>query len=192
MAEEPPDLPLQLAHRAQTTSPTGRCYGRPVEIEVSAGTQEDVDALAPLWAEMLEHHRAIGGERWPVRQGEDAWSRRRQQYRTWLSERSALLFVARVAGSPQPVGYLVCLLIAAGPTFDLGSTYGDVDPLSVTAEARGEGVGSRLLQACRAALRERGISYWSIGIVAGNDGAQRLYERLGFAPWTEMMLAPIR
>jgi hypothetical protein len=57
-----------------------------VEIEVSAGAQEDVDALAPLWAAMLEHHRAI----------------------------------------------------------------------------------------------------------AGNDGAQRLYERLGFAPWTQRMLAPLQ
>jgi ribosomal protein S18 acetylase RimI-like enzyme len=97
-----------------------------------------------------------------------------------------------MAGIAQPVGYLVCLLIEAGPTFNLGAVYGEVDSLSVTAEARGEGVGSRLLEACGAAVHERGISYWSIGIVAGNDGAQRLYERLGFAPWTERMLAPLQ
>jgi len=53
------------------------------------------------------------------------------------------------------------------------------------------GVGSALLEGCRAELRRRGVGYWSIGVVEANTRAIELYERLGFQPFVRSMLAPI-
>ncbi len=64
-------------------------------IEVSAGTFNDVDSLAPLWMALVEHHREVVDQQCPVRAPEQAWAPRRQQYLKWLGDASGLLFVAR-------------------------------------------------------------------------------------------------
>jgi len=158
-------------------------------IEVSAGTVNDVDSLAPLWMALVEHHREVVGQQCPVRAPEQAWSLRRQQYLKWLGDASGLLLVARVGEHDGPVGYVFCRLLESGPTFDLGPVRGEVDSLVVADTARGASVGSALLSGCRAGLQRRGVSYWSIGVVEANSGAVQLYERLGFRPWTREMLA---
>jgi ribosomal protein S18 acetylase RimI-like enzyme len=159
-----------------------------MKIEISTAGADQVDALAPLWIEMVEHHRDVVGRQWPVRSAPDAWVRRREEYRRWLAEASGLLFVARDHGATDPVGYAFCRLIESGPTFDLGPVRGEVDSLVVADTARGAGVGTALLRVCREELLRRGITYWSIGVVEANSGAVQLYERLGFHPWIRSML----
>ncbi len=160
-----------------------------MDIEISAGDVSDVDSLAPLWMLMVEHHREVVGEQWPVRSPEQAWELRRQQYHTWLDEASGLLFIARLGDRDEPVGYAFCRLIPSGPTFDLGSVRGEIDSLVVADTARGLGIGTALLGGCRTELQRRGVSFWSIGVVDANRGAAQLYERLGFRPWTRELLA---
>jgi hypothetical protein len=41
---------------------------------------------------MLEHHRAIQADSWPVRPPDESWRRRRQQYRTWLDDGAQRLY----------------------------------------------------------------------------------------------------
>jgi len=108
--------------------------------------------------------------------------------RECLDEARGLLFLARLRGSGEPVGYLYCRLVESGPTFDLGPIRGDVDSLVVSDRARGAGIGTDLLAACRTELQRRGCSYWSIGVVEANSDAARLYERVGFRPWIREML----
>ncbi len=153
-----------------------------------AGSASDVDELGPLWIAMVEHHRELVGPEWPVRGAEQAWALCRQEYRECLDEARGLLFLARLRGSGEPVGYLYCRLVASGPTFDLGPIRGDVDSLVVSDRARGAGIGTGLLAACRTELQRRGCSYWSIGVVEANGDAARLYERVGFRPWIREML----
>lgn len=109
------------------------------------------------------------GDRWPVRPAEQAWDLRQAQYHQWLSDRTGLLFVARDEDLAPPVGYTFCLLSGAGPTFDFGETRAEVDSLVVADTARGAGIGTMLLDACRAELRRRAIRYWSIGVVDANE-----------------------
>jgi ribosomal protein S18 acetylase RimI-like enzyme len=158
-------------------------------ISVSRGTESDVDSLASLWMSMVEHHRGLVGERWPVRPGQHAWELRQAQYRRWLSDGTGLLFVARGDGIAFPVGYAFCVLSQSGPTFDLGEMRADVDSLVVSEDARSGGIGTRLLDACRAELRRRDIRYWSIGVVDANEEAIALYERLGFRAFTRSLMA---
>ena len=62
---------------------------------------------------------------------------------------------------------------------------------AVLPEARGAGVGTDLIAACRHELRNRGIEYWAVGYVEANHGAQRLYEREGFRPYYRNMLGRV-
>jgi diamine N-acetyltransferase len=55
-----------------------------------------------------------------------------------------------------------------------------VDELYVRDEARGQGVGSLLLDAAEMACRARGIKALHLESGHGNPGATRLYERRGF------------
>ncbi len=160
-------------------------------LEVGLGAAGDIDALAPLWMAMVEHHRGLVGEQVPVRASAEAWALCRQQYQLWLADGSGILFLARLDESDAIAGYALCRLIPSGPTFDFGEVRGEVDSLVVAEESRGAGAGTALLRACRAELRRRGIAYWSVGVVEANRGAGALYERLGFRPWVRTMLAPV-
>jgi ribosomal protein S18 acetylase RimI-like enzyme len=140
---------------------------------------------------MVEHHRHVVGDQWPVLAADVAWERRRHQYRAWLADDSGFIFVAHTEDSEIPVGYVACRLLPAGPTFDLGELRGDVDSLVTAQAVRGHGVGSALLDACRGELKRRGARYWSIGVVEANTRAIELYERLGFRPFVRSMLAAL-
>lgn len=140
---------------------------------------------------MVEHHRSVVGDRWPVLAAGTAWERRREQYSAWLNDASGFILIAHADGRDTPIGYLACRLLPAGPTFDLGEFRGDVESLVTAEAARGQGVGTTLLSACREELKRRGARYWSIGVVEDNKQAIELYERLGFHPFVRTMLAAI-
>ncbi len=55
-----------------------------------------------------------------------------------------------------------------------------MDGLFVAEVARGQGVGSRLLEAIADEARRRGYAEVRLDVVAGNDRARALYERRGF------------
>ena len=70
-----------------------------------------------------------------------------------------------------------------------------LDGLAVDASSRGRGIGQRLLHETFALAREAGARVVRLDVIDGNDGARRLYERLGFQavahtslPWLEPVL----
>jgi ribosomal protein S18 acetylase RimI-like enzyme len=160
--------------------------------EIGAGSAADIDGLRTLWLQMLAHHRDLVGDEFPVWPDEQSWERARRDYGDWLASDTAILVIARNETSSQPLGYAVCRLLADGATFDLGTVRGDVDSLVVHDQARGQGMGTALLCAVQAGLVDRGVSYWSIGLLARNTEAARLYERVGFRPWTQQLIASTR
>ena len=66
--------------------------------------------------------------------------------------------------------------------------FGERESLAVSEEARGEVLGSLLIEACRQELEKREITFWSLDVLAVNDDAQRLYERSGFEPFMLKMI----
>ncbi len=63
----------------------------------------------------------------------------------------------------------------------------EIETMLVSAEFRGAGLGSRLLDEIDAELARQGITEVIVGLMPGNDGAQRLYERRGFRPrWLQL------
>src|SRR6185295_6981128 len=102
-----------------------------VNIVVAEAGVEEVELLEPLWRSMVEHHRALVGREWPVRDAGEAWALRRIQYLQWLGDGTATLFTAAVRPSPQLVGYAMLRFAPSGPTWELGPETGEVESLAV-------------------------------------------------------------
>lgn len=164
-------------------------------VELGVG---EVDLVEGLWKEMVAHHRELTGDTYPVRDIEIAWRRRRAQYVGWIESGEGSLYVVPADGDEQaegadaaPLGYAVLRLSSSGPTWNLGDKVGDLESLSVTAAARGTGIGGALIAHCRERLRELGATWWTVSVVAANAGAIDLYEREGFRDFWRTMAAPI-
>ena len=65
---------------------------------------------------------------------------------------------------------------------DATSLVGEVRTMFAVPAAWGRGVGSALMEAALADLRERGCSEATVWSFAGNERANRFYERHGFTP----------
>ena len=93
-------------------------------------------------------------------------------------------------GTP-PVGYAVVRTRDPGVTWEMGERVGELESLAVSADARGAGVGTQLIQAARERLRAEGVEYWAVEVMDANTGAARLYERAGFGPWSRALLGRV-
>lgn len=152
----------------------------------------DVDLVEGLWKELFGHHRELTDHTYPLRDPDTSWERRRTQYVEWLESGEGHLFLVPGEGTEQaPLGYAFLRVGSSGPTWNLGDRVGDLESLSVTPAARGLGVGSALIAHCRARLKELGATWWSVTVIADNPRAIELYEREGFRPFWQSMIAPI-
>jgi ribosomal protein S18 acetylase RimI-like enzyme len=157
-------------------------------------TVDEVDRVAPLFKDLVVFHREVVEGAWPVRSEEAAWAHRRAEYLEWLGEGSARMLVAVPAGDEgaPPLGYAVLSLKPSMASWDVGDRVGEMETLAVAAGARGEGIGTLLMEACEERLRAEGVAYWTVGVVEANEGATRLYERAGFRPYYRNLMAPLR
>jgi len=161
---------------------------RVVELNVS-----EVDRVEPLFKQLVAFHRGVAGEEWPVRSEEAAWAHRRAQYVSWLGDGLARMLVAvpEEDESAAPLGYAVLSIKPSSASWDVGERIAELETLAVAEEARGQGIGSLLIEACRERLREEGISHWGVAVVEANADATRLYERVGFRPFYRQLLADV-
>jgi GNAT superfamily N-acetyltransferase len=70
-------------------------------------------------------------------------------------------------------------------------TYGYVAELFVREEARRQGIGRRLLEEAERLVAARGIPHLIIGVLAGNEAAERTYARFGFAAYAHELIKPV-
>lgn len=63
--------------------------------------------------------------------------------------------------------------------------------LAVHPDWRGQGVGSALLDAVEARLRELNVQYMVISVVTTNDDAMRLYSRRGAEPFVTELIQQV-
>jgi GNAT superfamily N-acetyltransferase len=151
------------------------------DVEIVRGGAELLDQVRPLWLALRTHHNTIAPDLGPVREDDDTWRRRRAQYEGWLADDRCFVLVARRAG--RAVGYAyVRVAESASPTWTTPQTVVDVETLSILPEARGAGVGARLLALIREEVDRQGYDGLQLTAVASNRDALRFYEREGFAP----------
>jgi ribosomal protein S18 acetylase RimI-like enzyme len=81
----------------------------------------------------------------------------------------------------EAVGYALASVVPQTPI------RGHLYDLFVSPVARGRGVGRELIAAVARQLRERGVTHLSLDVALDNDGARRLYDRLGFHSYEVLM-----
>jgi ribosomal protein S18 acetylase RimI-like enzyme len=85
------------------------------------------------------------------------------------------------------VGYALghVIDVAEGWTVDTWRTsdrIGELESLGVLPDHRGQGIGSVLLDAVDREFERIGVQDMIVGVLPGNVGAIRLYERRGYRP----------
>jgi ribosomal protein S18 acetylase RimI-like enzyme len=154
------------------------------QIEIERGGVDDVPALRELWLGLHEHHRQVGAATGEFTDDKTSWKVRSDSYREWLVDPRSFLLIAREG--ERVIGYAVTRVMESGPewrdAWAVPPTMAELETLVVLPEFRGTGLGTRLLDAVEDELDRQGITEVIVGIVAGNDGARRLYERRGFRP----------
>lgn len=150
-----------------------------MDFVVRRGTAEDIDRLEPLWEALRAHHASLP-EMPPTRTPEDSWSYRRSKYRDWLSKEDTTLLLAERGGGEEVIGYAMLTLGTGAATWDVGDHVVEVETLSVSADARGQGVGRALLDVAAQVAREAGAATLAVGVAHTNAEAIRFYEREGY------------
>ena len=106
-------------------------------------------------------------------------SRSAERYLRMLTDARIGLWIAAV-DQGEPIGYAVvgsCKL----PVENLESTAGEVQELYVRSDYHGQQLGTRLLTTALDWLAAEHFAPLYVGVWSENVGAQRLYERFGFA-----------
>ena len=158
-----------------------------MKLSIQRAGIERLDELAPLWAAMQSHHESVApaaltGEVAGFRDPDSSWARRRAAYATWFFAGDAVLHVAQDSEG-RVAGYAMVRLSQGGwAQVDTPEAMAEIESLSVGREHRGRGLGSRLIAAVHADLRERGIELLTLAVFAGNEPAARLYARFGMQP----------
>lgn len=94
--------------------------------------------------------------------------------RTWLD--SGRMYGLLAVESGFPVG---CVIFGRGRDEDHGE-WGEIVSLYVLPEVMGKGIGTQLMNAACAALREDGYSCVYLWSIKGNSRAEHFYQRCGF------------
>lgn len=141
-------------------------------VTVERAAPAEADAVADLWVSLARDQRRHGSH---LHADANRDAIRESMARCAVDDR---LLVAR--DGDALVGF-VRLDVERGP-LSQDATRGLVRDLYVVPDRRGEGVGTRLLDAAEAALRDRGVDVVALEALAANADAVRFYERRGYRP----------
>ena len=146
---------------------------------ISRGDASRIDDLKPLFLALREHHGSVTPD-WPLRNEEEAWRRRRQNYVDILDE-GGVLFLA--TDGDDLVGFAICEQEEGGsPTWEYPRDFLAIVDIVVLPNHRGSGIGEALMREAEAEARERGLAALDLMSLAVNHAARRFYERYGFQP----------
>ncbi|GGM08530.1 GNAT family N-acetyltransferase [Pseudomonas asuensis] len=120
------------------------------------------------------HHQA-----WPqIFASAEEVQRDETNWRRSIGAANATTFVAEEGG--ELVGFVSVYLISETHTFFNPIRYAHVGSICVDASHRGEGIGRTLMTLAEQWAQEKGAVDMRLTVWAFNEGAQRLYEELGY------------
>jgi len=154
-------------------------------VEITRGSAEDVPRLEPLWVAVHHQHQAAMPELAPYVSDEVTWQEHRPMYDELFRRPDTFLFLA--TDGDRLIGYALGHVTPVeetwiADTWVTGRRIGELESISVLPEYRGQGLGSRLLDEVDREFDSLGVEDVVIGLLPGNEGARRLYERHGFRP----------
>jgi ribosomal protein S18 acetylase RimI-like enzyme len=155
-----------------------------VDVQIRRGTRADIPRLKPLWVAVHHVHAASMPELAPYVSDEETWAVRGALYIGLFERPDTVLMLAHVDGELAGYGLAWVMPVEDSwvpDTWATGPRIGEIESLSVLPAHRGAGIGSALMDALEAALREAGVEDFVVGALPGNE-AVRLYERRGYKP----------
>ncbi|MEU1275943.1 GNAT family N-acetyltransferase [Streptomyces sp. NPDC005799] len=161
-------------------------------VELGPIDAQHIEAVKDLWLELARHHWTCAPQITALAEPVDpeaSWIMRCAQYRRWADEPGWLLLGATIAD--QLVGYAAARITASASSWEFGPTMGRLETLVVRDDARGHGLGQRLVAEVRRHWSAAGVRYGSVSVIAGNSGAERFYERLGAVEFTRTSHFPV-
>jgi len=152
----------------------------PDQLTIEALDPADIDLVAPLWKQLMDHIAALPDALVPVRPSDESWVLERAEM---LEELAGESFALTAGRDGRVVGYaFVCVEARPDPVWYTGDKHALLATLCVDEAERGDGVGSALMDAVDAELERRGIEDVTIGVDTGNKVAAHLYESRGYRP----------
>jgi ribosomal protein S18 acetylase RimI-like enzyme len=151
-------------------------------IEIIRGGEELLDAPQALWLALRDHHHSIAPELGAIRGDEETWTRRRSEYAAWLAQDNGAFFLVARRGDQVLAYAFVRPLRRNSTTWALERDELDIETLSVSPEARGSGIGKRMIALIREEVARGGYGGLQVTAIAQNVDALRFYQREGFAP----------
>lgn len=163
-----------------------------MEIRITKVGAERIGDVEWLWKALHEHHLTVDPQvpGIPPRTADESWPIRRARYEEWLSHPCAFALLA-LDGDDEAVGYAVVSFHDRDDTHATGDRLAELHSLSVLADRRGGGIGTRLLRRVYTEVRAQGVEEMMIGVLATNERVRRFYEREGFAPWVLLTLGKV-
>ena len=141
-------------------------------VSVEPAANDSLDRLVELWVGLAAEQRNYESH---LLAAENATEVREVLARNIVAEE---LLVAR--DGDDVVGF-VTFNVESG-TYAQDATRGVVSNIYVEPARRDAGVGTKLLEAAEAELRERSVDAFALGVLADNDAARRFYRRHGYLP----------
>jgi ribosomal protein S18 acetylase RimI-like enzyme len=146
------------------------------ELVIRSASVQDLPTIVALWSELMEFHAKLD----PI------WSRTpdaETNFGAWVRERLAsdtgFTLLAEVDG--KPVGYLLAVVGQLPPVFSTRDR-GEICDLAVTASARRQGVGTRLVDEAIARFSALGLSRVELSAASCNSVSQAFWREAGFEP----------
>ena len=143
------------------------------KVAYTVGGTELLDAVGPLWYELLKHHS-------PLSQafGDFIATRNWDDRKAELEKKNAAggLRVELVYQDGEPVGYCVTSID--------GARIGEIESLFLAESMRGQGIGRGLMQRAVAWLDANAVASKHVQVLVGNERVHTLYASFGFLPFT--------
>ena len=141
-------------------------------VSVEPAANDSLDRLVDLWVELAAEQRNYRSHLFAA---ENTTEVREVLARSVVADE---VLVARDDG--DVVGFVTFNVESGGYKQD--ATRGVVSNIYVEPPHRDAGVGTELLEAAEADLRERGVDAFALEVLADNDAARRFYRRHGYLP----------
>ena len=151
------------------------------EIVIRGATTADYEDLVDLWRELMVHHVQLDAR---FTLAPDADDRFLSYLDTATGRDDYCVRLATLA--ERPVGFVVACVLPNSPVYR-ARYVGYINDLCVTREARGQGIGTRLVEDAVRWLREEGADTIEVYVAHENRGARRFWRRVGGQAYLERL-----
>ena len=151
-------------------------------ITIRPAQPQDAPAIARLYFESAEHHRALEPGRYIIPDAGEILAR--------YTSPAAMVLVA-TDDSGDVSGFAELSLQQSPDPMHERFTFCHIVEVAVEARLRGQGIGEQLIRAAEEWGRAAGAQYASLEYVASNTRAAALYSRLGYRTASVSAIKPL-